>query len=863
MTKSTSATTTPMMKQYLSIKEEHQDCLLLYRMGDFYELFFEDAVIAAPVLGVVLTKRGKNDSQDIPMCGIPHHSTTNYIKKLIDAGHKVAICDQLESPQEAKKRGYKAVVKRDVVRIITPGTLTDDNLLDDKTSNYLAALSEIKGNISVSYADISTLEFKTLSTKTSSLSAILSRISPSELIIADSLLVKDYFKPIYEQLKDKVVTFADSFFDLKKTTKKLLDNFRLHSKGSLDDLDDSQISSCGALIEYLSITQKKESITINFPKVEQTHQFMVIDRVAQNNLELLHSKSKHDYSLFKIIDRTITNSGSRLLKHFIVSPSIEKNKIEKRLNLVESFIKNNDTRSSLETIFKETPDLERSLSKLSLGRGSPNDLYIILQALHSAKRVASTLENIQDTKELCKRLTNCKKVIDLLEKSLISRDIYLNQNDFINRSYNDELASLYSFRDNAKSLLANLKSEYQQKTGIANLKIEYNNVIGYYIEVTKSQLSKIISEEFVHKQTMVNCSRYVTEKLKELESRILNVNENIASLENQIFLEISSQILRMHDDLSQTARALAFIDVMRSFASLAIEKEYCKPQISDSTCFEIQDGRHPVVEYTLDKYSNEKFVPNDCNLSGNKNIWLITGPNMAGKSTFLRQNTVIAILAHIGCYVPAKKAKIGIVDRIFCRVGAGDDLAQGHSTFLVEMMETATILNQATRSSLIILDEIGRGTSTYDGMSIAFSCLEYIHNKIGARTLFSTHYHEMVELSKTLPNIELHTVKVQEWESKIIFLHKVIEGIANKSYGIHVAELAGIPASVIERAKYILSDLSNPVGELLEPQKNLNLFDHQVKVEEDKIRKALKDLDIDNVTAKQALEILYKLKEDC
>jgi DNA mismatch repair protein MutS len=853
-----------MMKQFLSIKEEYKDCLLFYRMGDFYELFLEDAVIAAPILGVVLTKRGKAaDAQDIPMCGIPHHSSSNYIKKLIEAGHKVAICDQLESPQEAKKRGHKSVVKRDVVRVITPGTLTEDNLLDDKKSNYLVSISSIKNSLTLSYADISTLEFNTLSTTSEALNAALNRINPSEIIIPDSLLTQESFKSNYDQFKEKLVPFADSFFDIKKTTKKLLDNFKLHNQGCLDDLTDSQISSCGALIEYISITQKKEAITINFPKVEQTHQFMMIDRTAQINLELLSSRNAHDNSLFKVIDRTITNSGSRLLKHYVVSPSIEKNKIEERLNLVEDFIKNKDLKVKLENLLSEVPDLERSLSKLSLGRGSPKDLYIIFQALITAKFISETLGELQSINEICLQLSCNQEIIDLLTNSLIPRDIYLNQNDFINHSYNSDLASLYNFRDNAKRLLSDLKSEYQQKTGISNLKIEYNNVIGYYVEVTKSQLEKITSEEFIHKQTMMNCSRYVTEKLKELEGKIFSVNDDISNLESQIFQQITESILSAHEKLSKAAKTLAFIDVVHSFATLSIEKNYCKPEIFDSTCFEIEDGRHPMVEHTLERYSNEKFVPNSCDLSGSDNIWLITGPNMAGKSTFLRQNTIIAILAHMGCYVPAKKAKIGIIDRIFCRVGAGDDLTQGHSTFLVEMIEAATILNQATKSSLIILDEIGRGTSTYDGMSIAFSCLEHIHNKIKARTLFSTHYHEMVELSKKLSNIGFHTVKVQEWENKIIFLHKVIEGVANKSYGIHVAELAGIPSAVIERAKNILSDLSNPTSELFEQQKNLNLFDHQIKAEESKVKKALQELDINNITPKEALDILYKLKEDC
>jgi len=704
-------------------------------MGDFYELFYEDALIAAPILGVVLTKRGKNENQDIPMCGIPHHSSSNYIKKLIDHGHKVAICDQLESPEEAKKRGAKSVVKREVVRIITPGTITEDNLLNQTTSNYLASIAISGDEIALAYTDISTLEFSVVSLDITHLGSHLARINPSEILVPDSILSNKDAKEIIANFKDKIVTFADTFFDINKTIKRLLNNFRLHSKDSLKELNKLQISSCGSLIEYISITQKKERIILSFPRVLHDNEYMIIDRTAQNNLELLSSKSEIDYSLFKVIDRTSSSSGSRLLKRYLVFPSVKIDTIKGRLSLVKSFIENKITQENISNILKSTTDIQRALSKLAIGRGSPNDLYAIHQGLMNANSIADLVKNIQNSKieKLFLSLTHNKKINVLLQESLIPRDLYLNQNDFINHSYNNDLSKLYNFRANIKDLLENLKSEYKQKTGIQSLKIEYNNVIGYYIEITKSHLDKITSEEFIHKQTMLNCSRYITEKLKELENKILNINDEISQLENKIFKEISDEIVSSHDSLSQTAKSLAFIDVMCSFAIIASEKDYCEPDVTTDLSFDVLEGRHPVVEYSLAKNQNEKFVSNDCNLSRKQNIWLITGPNMAGKSTFLRQNALIAILAHIGSYVPAKKAKIGVVDRIFSRIGSGDDLAQGHSTFLVEMIETAAILNQATESSLIILDEIGRGTSTYDGMAIAFSCLEHIHNKICAR----------------------------------------------------------------------------------------------------------------------------------
>ena len=858
---------TPMMEQYFMIKNDHKDCLLLYRMGDFYELFYEDALIAAPILGVVLTKRGKNENQDIPMCGIPHHSSSNYIKKLIDNGHKVAICDQLESPEEAKKRGAKSVVKREVVRIITPGTITEDNLLNQTTSNYLASIAISGDDISLAYADISTLEFSVVSLDTAHLSPYLARINPSEILVQDSLLSNKRAKEVTENFKDKLVTFADTFFDINKTTKKLLDNFSLHSKDSLRELNKLQISSCGSLIEYISITQKKERIILSFPRVKHDNEYMIIDRTAQSNLELLSSKSEIDYSLFKVIDRTASSPGSRLLKRYLAFPSVKIDTIKGKLSLVKSFIENKNTQENISNILKSTPDIQRSLSKLAIGRGSPNDLYAIHQALINANLIADLLKNIQNSKieKLFHSLTCNKRVNLLLQESLIPRDLYLNQNDFINHSYNNDLSKLYNFRANIKDLLETLKNEYKQKTGIHSLKIEYNNVIGYYIEITKSHLDKITSDEFIHKQTMLNCSRYVTEKLKDLENKILNINDEIAQLESRIFKEISDEIVSYHESLSQTAQSLAFIDVMCSFAIIATEKDYCEPEITSDLSFNIVEGRHPVVEYSLAKNKNEKFVSNDCNLSDKQNIWLITGPNMAGKSTFLRQNALIAILAHIGSYVPAKKAQIGIVDRIFSRIGSGDDLAQGHSTFLVEMIETAAILNQATERSLIILDEIGRGTSTYDGMAIAFSCLEHIHDKICARTLFSTHYHELIKLSEHLPTVCFYTVSVKEWENKIIFMHKVIQGIANKSYGINVAQLAGIPNSVIARSKEILLSLDKGSPKTSNhTSHNLNLFDiPPSSKKEEKIVSEIKKIKIDELTAKQALDILYRLKEDC
>ena len=842
------ATTTPMMRQYLEAKATHQDCLLLFRMGDFYELFFEDAVTAAPILEIALTRRGKQQDQEIPMCGVPYHSAENYINKLIKNGHKVAICEQLESPEEAKKRGAKSVVNRDVVRIITPGTLTEDNLLEGKTSNYLSAITFKDQEAAISYVDLSTFEFYTTTSSLDLLATNLARINPSEIIITDDIFNE---KKLVEQLaewKPKFVTFVNSFFEYKKNHNKLKNNFNLNNIESLGDFTHNQVSACGALIEYLCITQRKDKIILNFPKLIQPNDYMIIDNTARKNLELFYSENSK-YSLIKVIDKTITNSGGRLLRKYLSQPLTNISKINARLNLVEFFITEQSLRQHIREKLKLVPDLERAAARLAIGRGSPRDLYAIQQSLKTAVSIAKLLDNksFGSLKSLSTRLLQNETLLLLLSNALIEHDIYLNQSDFINPSFDQRLAHLYDLRDNSVELINKLRDEYRQQTNIPNLKLEYNNMLGYYIEITPSHINKITSEEFILRQSMVNAKRFTTEKLRTLEAEILSAKSQIATIENEVFLNIVTQLMNHLENLSSTAVTISYIDLITGLSTLAIDNNYHKPIIDNSDDFYIENGRHPVVEQTI----KADFVANDCNLSREQNLWLITGPNMAGKSTFLRQNAIIAILAQIGSFIPASKAKIGVIDRVFSRVGAGDDLAQGRSTFLVEMIETATILNQATSKSLIILDEIGRGTSTYDGMAIAWSCLEYIHNHLKSRALFATHFHELTDLSKTLESLKCYSVQVKEWEGKIIFMHKVAQGIANNSYGINVAELAGIPKTVIKRANDILHDLH---------QKDNTILVREVSETKSKIDIAIENLNLDDLTPKSALDFLYKLK---
>lgn len=856
---------TPMMQQYLKIKQEHQDCLLLYRMGDFYELFYSDATEAAPILEIALTKRGKNNGDDIPMCGIPHHSSEVYIQKLIKAGKKVAICEQLETPEEAKKRGYKSVVKREVVRILTPGTLTEDNLLQGKKANYLASIVIENNKAAIAYADISTLEFAVISSDVGNLYSDLSRLNPTEVIMADSLIINQHLKDILDDFKCRVVTFVDSFFNPKKTERKIQHNFDLRTIESLGDFDNNQIAACGSLIEYLSITQKKEKIFLSFPKIIEKKDYMILDKITQSNLEIFDSKGEHGYSLLKIIDNTLTNAGGRLLRKFLSFPSVNLKTINDRLDLVEFFINNYSLCDKIRNILKKVPDIERSIAKIAIKRALPRDLYHIKQALEKAIIIANLCNNNNQNQLsiIAKKFFQGQEALALLKEALVERDAYFNEEDFIDRKYNLQLEELYEFRDNSRSTLDHLRREYVQKTGIHNLKIEFNNVLGYYIEVTKAQAKNLDCSELIHRQTMVNNVRFVSNKLKEVESKIIDINHQIELLEAQIFNEITDEVLNYREIILDIAKSISYLDVISSFAYFATNRKYSRPEINDTADLIIKEGKHPIIECSIEK-NNQKFIENDLKLDQSQKIWLITGPNMSGKSTFLRQNAIISILGHIGSFVPAKFAKIGLIDRIFSRIGAGDDLAKGHSTFLVEMIETAVILNQATNKSLIILDEIGRGTSTYDGIAIAWSCLEYLHNHIKGRTLFSTHYHELTDLAKKLDKMSCYTVKVKEWENKIIFMHKVIPGIANCSYGINVAEIAGIPKDVVKRSKTILqklNDRSHTAKVKNHHKENLDLLDYKQQQEENSITTKLVKINPDELSPKEALQILYQLKE--
>lgn len=854
---------TPMMKQYIQIKSEYKDSLLFYRMGDFYEMFFEDAKEAVKILNITLTKRGKSNDQDIPMCGVPYHSCESYLIKLIENGIKVAICEQVESPEQAKKRGPKAIVRREVVRVITPGTILEDNILNSKQSNYLLSIAEYKANFAISWIDLSTGEFYTLRTNIENLSSDISRIDPKEILISEKLFYNEKIKKNLAQWHRLLTPQVNSFFDVNKNSSKIREFYNINAIETIGDIDHAQISSLGSILEYVSVTQKQDNIKINLPKFVNNSNFMQIDHATRKNLELVVSLSgERSTSLINFIDVTQTNVGGRLMHQYLSSPLKNSKVINQRLDLVELFLKSPTIIMKIREVLSNFPDIERSMSRLSLGYGGPRDLIAILQGMIVAEHLQNEVTYITNEgnvhfKNLSDNLSGFNEIINELSQALNS-DVPTLARDggFIKTGYDPRIDQLKDLYNNANNKVTELKNKYINDTKINNLKITRNNVLGYFIEVTPNQSSKITSDIFIHRQTLASAVRYTTVELKDLEQNIINAKEQILQYELEAFEHLTNLVINNSASLQLLAQSVAKIDLFSSLAFLAEKYGLVRPVVDNSNDFVVKNGWHPIVRNALKDSSHEDFIVNDCNLTEQDNIWLLTGPNMAGKSTFLRQNAIIAIMAQMGSFVPATAAKIGVIDRVFSRVGAADDLARGRSTFMVEMVETSIILNQATSNSFVILDEIGRGTSTHDGLSIAWSCLKYLHNKINVRTIFATHYHELNQLENTLERLSCHTIAIKEWEDSVIFLHKVIGGAANKSYGIHVATLAGIPKEVIRDAENILSSFSSKS----EGKFQIDSTTHNNDNQESEIKRYLSDIDINNITPIEALNHLIKIK---
>lgn len=868
---------TPMIAQFLKIKSEYPDALLFYRMGDFYELFFDDAIAAATALDISLTKRGKHLGEDIPMCGVPHHASENYLLTLIRKGFRVAVCEQLESPAEAKARGSKSVVNRGVVRLVTSGTLTEESLLSARENNYLSAFAILRDESAFAWVDVSTGDFHVQNCPRISFGPMLAQLNPAEILISES-----NYENFLEQTKEfgsTLTSLSPASFDSTSGIKRLCDLFKVNSIDGFGSFSRSEISALGAIIDYLEITQKGKLPALKIPIKENLENFVQIDSSTRRNLELTQTLSgSKNGSLLRVIDRTVTGPGARLLEKRLSSPSTCIKTITPRLDSIDVFKLNNMLRIEIQNTLKQTADMERAFLRISLDRGGPRDFLAIRDSLEKGQDLSKSLINLNSNliEEAEKNLNGNEKIIALL-KDVFSDSAPLLARDggFIRSGFNVQLDDIKKLRDDGRQIISSMQAQFSSMTGIGSLKIKYNNVLGYFIETPATHAKKMLGEEFsntfIHRQTTANAVRFTTLELSEIETKILNAGGRALSLELEIFEQIKIKILEFSENILLAAKALAEIDLAVALADIAVSENWCRPKLDTSRKFKIIEGRHPVVEAALQKEPSGVFIANNCDLSagsdGDKPIWLLTGPNMAGKSTFLRQNAIIALMAQIGSFVPAESAEIGIIDQLFSRVGASDDLARGRSTFMVEMVETAAILNQAGENALVILDEIGRGTATYDGLSIAWATLENLHNINKCRALFATHYHELTGLTVSLPGLMNATVSVREWEGDIIFLHEVRKGAADRSYGVQVAKLAGIPQTVINRATEVLEKLENndQGGKTQTLIDELPLFNispsNLVKPDTtSSVEIELKSIHPDELTPKDALSLIYKLK---
>jgi DNA mismatch repair protein MutS len=872
---------TPMMVQYLAIKRAHPDGLLFYRMGDFYELFFDDAVAASRALDITLTKRGKHLGADIPMCGVPVHSHQTYLVRLIRRGFKVAVCEQVEDPAEAKKRGNKAVVRREVVRVVTRGTLTEDALLDARRHNYLVACAEVRGALGLAWIDVSTGSFHTQPVAAEGLGAALARLEPGELLVSETLIQKPSLFEILAEWKDSLTPLPASRLDSENGRKRLETLYGVKTLDAFGGFSRAEVAAGGALVDYVELTQKGRLPRIAPPRRLAGDAVMEIDAATRRNLELTESfAGGRRGSLLGVIDRTVTGAGARLLAARLGAPLTDPAAIDGRLDMVQFFVEGEPVRGSVRRLLKRCPDMERALSRLTLGRGGPRDLAAVRDGLALTAEMREALDTVglagapSGIGACITDLGHHGEIVDRLARALGAElPVAARDGGFIAKDYVPELDELRALRDESRRLITNLQKRYAGETRIPTLKVRHNNVLGYFIEVPAKQADKVpagVDEPFIHRQTMASAVRYTTVELGELEGRIARAADHALALELKLFEDLVGEVSRRADTVAAAASALAALDVASALAQLAADRRYCRPVVDNSRDFEIKAGRHAVVEAALEETQEGAFVANDCHLTDDGRLWLLTGPNMAGKSTFLRQAALIAVLAQTGAYVPAAAARVGVVDRLFSRVGAADDLARGRSTFMVEMVETAAILNQAGPSALVILDEIGRGTATFDGLSIAWAVVEHLHDVNRCRALFATHFHELTALSSKLPALACHTMRVKEWQGDVVFLHEVAPGAADRSYGIHVGQLAGLPGNVVARAEQVLgilekSEHSSGVTRLAD---DLPLFAAAVDQGPDTgdaggpspLEDALSEIRPDELSPREALEVLYRLK---
>lgn len=901
------AEATPSMAQYLEIKAANPDSLLWYRMGDFYELFFEDAVVASAALSIVLTKRGKHMGEDIQMCGVPVHRADEYLQRLIRQGYRVAVCEQLEDPAEARKRGAKAVVRRDVVRLVTPGTLTEETLLDAKARNYLTAVFRAPSGrggaligsdnvVALASLDISTGECEVGETTGADLPGELVRLSPGEIICSEALLAEPDFRQWVDIAGAAATPVPNANFDSLSGERGLKQRLGVSELAGFGAFTRAELAAAGALLKYVELTQIGRQPVLRPPRRTGADSALVIDAASRSSLELVRSSTgeKHG-SLLSAIDRTVTGPGARELAARLSAPLRDPSHIHARLDAVGYLVEEDNLRDDLRAALKGTPDIARAVSRLAFGRGGPRDLGAIRDALAAAEQSAVLLKARagpmglpSELSAIADRLAAAAgNLSSALAAALVDDPPHQRRDGgFVRPGYSEQLDAAVELRDKSRQVMAALELRYGEETGVKSLKVRHNNILGFFIEVTQANAKPLLSEPlsatFRHRQTMANAVRFTTDELIETEGRIASAAERALTVEQEVFTNLAGDIAAAEQSLGDIAAAIAGLDVTAALADLAHRDNYVRPEIDETTAFEIHGGRHPVVEQALAAALSGPFIENDCFLGraharqpsgfdegADARIWLVTGPNMAGKSTFLRQNALIAVLAQMGSFVPARSAHIGIIDRLFSRVGASDDIARGRSTFMVEMVETAGILNQATSQSLVILDEIGRGTATFDGLSIAWAAVEYLHEVSRSRALFATHYHELTALEGRLDAVANVTVDVKEWRDEIVFLHKVKPGAADRSYGIQVAKLAGLPPRVVARAGEVLrllekSDASRGGADALD---DLPLFAAARPTNPvtdvrspSAVEAALETINLDEITPRAALEELYRLK---
>lgn len=859
------AEATPAMRQYFEVKSRHADCLVFYRMGDFYELFFDDAVTASQILDIALTKRGKHAGDDIKMCGVPVHAAEMYLQKLIASGHKIAICEQLETPEEAKKRGHKAVVRRDVVRIVTPGTITEETLLAASEAHYLAAYTPG----ALAWLDVSTGAFTSSPVDAAQLPAQLARLNPRELLLTQADYDAISPEPWFNEWRNACTLRPATQFDPRAAERRIASHFKVSGSAVYGEFTPPEIGACGALIDYVQLTQLEASARLDAPVRELPNALLHMDAATRRNLELTTTLSgKRHGSLLSTIDCTVSGPGARLLHQWLSAPLGDIAPITARHDAVEWLLEQASAREHWRNHLRNIADMERALGRLALGRGGPRDVLALALSLtqtnqlHEAMRALSLPVLLAQARDA---LVGHHALADQLVAALKTEVPQLTRDgNFIADGYRADLDEYRRLRDESRRVIAAMELKLKADTQISSLKIKHNNVLGYFIEITPIHEKKIPSD-FIHRQGLAGALRYSTPELAETARRIDEAADKALKLELMLFDELVASIVRAGEAIVAAARALATLDVVSALAELAAREQWVRPRLTTAPQLNITQGRHPVVEGAL-RRQHAEFIANDCVMSEDvARLQLITGPNMGGKSTFLRQQAVLVILAQMGSYVPAVAATIGLVDKLFCRVGAADDLARGQSTFMVEMVETASILHQATERSLVVLDEIGRGTATYDGVSIAWAVAEHLHNVTQCRALFATHYHELTALSASLPLLANFHASAREYQGQLIFLHRIEPGPADKSYGIHVAALAGMPAAVLKRARALLTTLES--GHSLTEKRDmpeLPLFNAQPAQRAhpgDALIERLVSIDVDGLTPRQALEMLAELKE--